>query len=51
MSDINKQIWEFLKSKGLTDYACSGVEGNLYCESGCRSNNLQNTYEKIVGNV
>ena len=49
MSDINKQIWEFLKSKGLTDYACSGVEGNLYCESGCRSNNLQNTYEKSLG--
>ena len=49
MSDINKQIWEFLKSKGLTDYACAGVEGNLYCESGCRSNNLQNTYEKSLG--
>ena len=49
MSDINKQIWEFLKSKGLTDYACAGVEGNLYAESGCRSNNLQNTYEKSLG--
>lgn len=49
MSDINKQIWDFLKSKGLTDYACAGVEGNLYCESGCRPNNLQNTYEKYLG--
>jgi len=49
MSDINRQIWDFLKSKGLTDYACAGVEGNLYCESGNRSNNLQNTYEKSLG--
>lgn len=49
MSDINRQIWDFLKSKGLTDYACAGVEGNLYCESGCRPNNLQNTYEKSLG--
>jgi hypothetical protein len=49
MSDINRQIWDFLKSKRLTDYACAGVEGNLYCESGCRPNNLQNTYEKSLG--
>ena len=49
MSDINRQIWDFLKSKGLTDYACAGVEGNLYAESGCRSNNLENAYEKKLG--
>lgn len=49
MSDINDIIWNFLKSKGFTDYACAGIEGNLYAESGCRPNNLQNTYEKLLG--
>ena len=47
--DTNKQIWDFLKSKGLTDYACAGVEGNLYAESGNRTNNLENYYEKKLG--
>jgi cell wall-associated NlpC family hydrolase len=44
-----KQIWDFLKSKGLNDYAIAGVMGNLYAESGLRANNLQNTYEKKFG--
>lgn len=49
MSDINRQIWDFLKSKGLTDYACAGVEGNLCYESRNRTNNLENAYEKKLG--
>lgn len=44
-----KQIWDFLKSKGLNDYAIAGVMGNLYAESGLRANNLQNAYEKKFG--
>ena len=43
------KIWQFLKSKGLNDYACAGVEGNLCCESGLRSDNLENAYEKKLG--
>lgn len=42
-------IWNFLKSKGLNDFAVAGLMGNLYAESGLRPNNLQNTYEKKLG--
>ena len=39
-------IWNFFKSKGLNDYACAGIVGNAYAESGCNPTNLENTYEK-----
>lgn len=42
-------IWNFLKEKGLNDYAVAGIMGNLYAESGLRSNNLQNGFEKKLG--
>lgn len=42
-------IWNFLKSKGLNDYAVAGIWGNLKKESGFRPDNLQNTYEKKYG--
>ncbi len=42
-------IWNYLKSKGLNDYAVAGIMDNLYAESGLRPNNLQNTYEKKLG--
>lgn len=48
-SDNEKAIWDFLKGKGLNDFAVAGIMGNLYAESGLRSNNLQNTYEKKLG--
>lgn len=41
-----KIIWNFLRDKGLNDYAIAGIMGNLYAESGLISNNLQNTFEK-----
>lgn len=44
-----KDIWDYLKAKGLNDYAVAGVMGNLQAESGLRPNNLQNTYEKKLG--
>jgi peptidoglycan hydrolase-like protein with peptidoglycan-binding domain len=44
-----EKIWSFLKQKGLNDYACAGVEGNLFCESRCKTNNLENAYEKKFG--
>lgn len=40
-----KELYEFFKAQGLNDYGVSGLLGNLYCESGLRANNLQNSYE------
>ncbi len=42
----DKAIWNYFKSKGLNDYGVAGLMGNLYAESGLKSNNLQNSYEK-----
>ena len=42
-------IWNYLKGKGFTDYAVSGIMGNLYAESGLNPENLQNNYEAILG--
>lgn len=44
-----KRMWDFLKSKGLSDYAVAGIMGNIYAESSFRSNNLQGSYEKKLG--
>jgi hypothetical protein len=48
-TDNAETIWDFLKSKGLNDYAVAGVMGNLYAESTLKSKNLQNAYEKSLG--
>lgn len=42
-SSNSEKIWNFLKSKGLNDYGCAGLLGNLDVESGLKSNNLQDT--------
>lgn len=34
-------IWNFFKAKGLSDYGIAGLMGNLYAESGLRSNTLE----------
>ena len=34
-------IWDFFKAKGLSDYGIAGLMGNLYAESGLRSNTLE----------
>lgn len=44
-----ERIWNYLKSQGLTDAGAAGLMGNLYAESGLRSNNLQNSYEGKLG--
>ena len=41
-----EKIWNFLKSKGLSDYGAAGLMGNLFAESGLNPQNLQNSYEK-----
>lgn len=42
-------VWNYLKGKGLNDYAVAGIMGNIYAESGFKPTNLQNTYEKKLG--
>lgn len=44
-----QKIWDYLKSKGLSNYGCAGIMGNLYAESGLMPNNLQNTYKRKLG--
>lgn len=44
-----KAIWNFLKGKGLNDFAAAGIMGNLFAESGLNSCNLQNTYNTKLG--
>lgn len=42
-------IWNFLKKKGLNDFAVAGIMGNMKAESNLSPNNLQNSYEKKYG--
>ena len=42
-------MWDFFKSKGVSDYGVAGVMGNLYAESALRPCNLQSTFEKKLG--
>lgn len=44
-----EKIWNYLKSKNFNDYACAGIMGNLYAESGLNPHNLQNTGNKKLG--
>jgi hypothetical protein len=48
-AEADAVIWEFLKSKGLNDYAVAGIMGNLFAESALSPVNLQNTFEKKLG--
>lgn len=41
-----KQIYDFFIRNGLSPAGACGLMGNLYAESGFKSNNLQNSYEK-----
>lgn len=44
-----KKIWDFLKERIGNDFGVAGMMGNLQAESGLRSNNLQNSFEKTLG--
>ena len=44
-----KYIWDFLRNKGLTEYAVAGIMGNLQAESGMQTNNLEDTRNKELG--
>lgn len=43
------RLYKFLKAKGLNDNAIYGIIGNIFAESGCQSQNLQNSFEKKLG--
>ena len=45
-NDVEKTIWDYLRGKGLSNYAAAGIMGNLYAESSLRANNLQDSHEK-----
>lgn len=47
--DPESKIWNWLVDRGLNYTATAGVMGNIYAESALQANNLQNTYEKILG--
>lgn len=48
-TDVPKTIWDFLKGKGLNDYAVAGIMGNLYAESALNPQNLQNNGNTKLG--
>lgn len=47
--DNAEKIWNYLKDKGLNDFAIAGVVGNIKQESGFNPKNLQNTGNKKLG--
>lgn len=44
-----EQIWNYLQAKIGNEFGTAGLMGNIYAESGLKSNNLQNSYEKKLG--
>lgn len=44
-----KRMWNYLLDKLGNEYGVAGLMGNIYAESGLRSNNLQNAYETKLG--
>ena len=47
--NVEEQIWNFLKSKGLNDYGVASLMGNMYAESGLNPKNLENTGNSRLG--
>lgn len=46
-----KKLWNFLMEKIGNEYGVAGLIGNLYAESGLKSDNLQNNYEKKLSHT
>ncbi len=46
---VEEQLWFALLDAGYSKIAVAGVLGNIYAESGIRSDNLQNTAETRLG--
>lgn len=43
------KIWKTLKQIGFTDNASAGIMANIFVESGFKSDNVQNSFEKRLG--
>ena len=41
LDSTSKQVWDYLRSKGFSEYATAGIMGNIWAESNMRANNLQ----------
>lgn len=46
---MEKQIWDFLKAEGFSDFGVAGLMGNLLAESGLRPNNMEDQYQSKLG--
>ena len=46
---MEKQIWDFLKAEGFSDFGVAGLMGNLLAESGLRPNNMEDQYQFKLG--
>lgn len=46
-----KTMWTYFMDKIGNAYGVAGLMGNIYAESGLRSDNLQNTYEKKLSHT
>ena len=42
-------IHDYFQKKGLNEYGIAGLMGNLFAESGLNPQNLQNSYESVLG--
>ena len=42
-------IHDYFQKKGLNEYGIAGLLGNLFAESGLNPQNLQNSYESVLG--
>ncbi len=45
-----QKIFGTLKQIGFTDFACAGIMANIFVESGFKPDNIQNSFEKRLGN-
>lgn len=48
-SNNAEKIWNFFKDRGLNDYGCAGLLGNMNAESALNPLNLQNNGNKKLG--
>lgn len=46
---MSKKIWDHLLKEIKNEFGVAGLMGNLYAESGLRSDNLENSYERKFG--
>ena len=48
INEKTKLMWDYLKYKGYSDYAVSGILANIFAESKCNANNLQSNGNRVL---